>query len=89
VTQSIYKYPISAQMDLTIQMPVDARVVHVGRDHSQQPCLWVLLTPGPATQSRKFGIYGTGGQVPDHWEYVGTYADLPYVWHVFEEKIGG
>lgn len=85
--QTVYKYPISMTADVRVMMPEGAKVVAVDVDGNGEPCVWALVNPdAPATVERKFGVYGTGGRVPDFCEYVGTFFALPYVWHVFEEK---
>jgi hypothetical protein len=85
--QTVYKYPISMQADVRVMMPEDATVIAVGIDGTGSPCVWALVDPdAPATVERKFGVYGTGGRIPDFWEFRGTFFTLPYVWHVFEEK---
>ena len=85
--KTVYKYQISMTADVRVMMPEGATVVAVNLDHSREPCVWAVVDPSaPATVERKFGVYGTGGQVPDFWEYVGTFFALPWVWHVFEEK---
>lgn len=88
MTQAIHKFPISMTSDRRIMMPYGAKVTAVGLDGSGEPCVWALVDPNAVpTIERKFGIYGTGGQVPDFCEFVGTFFTLPYVWHVFEEKM--
>jgi hypothetical protein len=89
VTQTVYKYPISFQEDRRVGMPEGAVVVAVGLDGNGEPCVWALVDPDKPVVApmRKFGIYGTGGRVPDFWEYRGTFFQLPFVWHVFEEKL--
>lgn len=84
--QTIHKFPISMTEDVRVLMPEGATVTAVGLDGKGTPCVWALVDPAkPAGQMRKFGVYGTGGQVPDFWEFRGTFFTLPFVWHVFEE----
>lgn len=85
--KSVYKYQIDMTSDVRVKMPEGATVVAVGLDGHREPCVWALVDPdAPAIVERKFGVYGTGGRVPDFCEYVGTFFTLPFVWHVFEEK---
>lgn len=86
MTQTVHKYPIAMNSDLMVMMPEGAVVTAVGMDGTSTPCVWALVDPGkPAGQARKFGVFGTGGQVPEFWEFRGTFFTLPFVWHVFEE----
>jgi hypothetical protein len=86
--KTVYKYQLSFREDVTLLMPKSAVIVAVGCDGIGQPCVWaeVDFNRLHETQQRKFGVYGTGGHVPDFWEYRGTFFAMPYVWHVFEEK---
>lgn len=36
--------------------------------------------------TRKVRVYGTGHQVPDGREWVGTALDGEYVWHLYEDE---
>jgi hypothetical protein len=88
MVQTVYKYPLSMNCDERVKMPEGARIVQVGFDGDRTPCVWALVDPRKLpTVERHFGVYGTGGHVPDYWEYVGTFFDLPFVWHIFEEKL--
>lgn len=87
--QTVFKFPLSYRQDVRLSLPEEARVVQVGLDGAGDPCLWVLLDPALPTDGGpdlSYGIYGTGGQVPDHKEYVGTFFSLPFVWHIFRDK---
>ncbi len=88
-SQTIYKYPISLSSDVRVKIPLAALIVQVGLDGEGVPCVWALCNPDEIIkQERQFGIYGTGGRVPLFWTYVGTFHDLPAVWHVFENTRG-
>ena len=51
-----------------------------------EPFLWALVDPDAPTVARHFVIVGTGTPFnhPDYKEYVATFQDGPFVWHVFE-----
>jgi hypothetical protein len=84
--QTVFKYPISMTSDVRLNMPEDAKIVQVGLDNTETPCVWALVDPDAMpTVKRKFGIYGTGGRVPDNCAFVDTFFQMPFVWHVFEE----
>ena len=73
--------------ETTIQMPVGTRILHVGLDRNELPCLWAW-TPlhGGPVEDRTFDIFGTGHDVPMVHHYHGTIHDGYYVWHVFEHN---
>jgi hypothetical protein len=87
--QAVFKYCISFTGPVALQLPVGARVVHVGRDALNVPCIWALidLCHNVLSPPREFSILGTGATVSDSKEYIGTFFDMPFVWHVFADPI--
>jgi hypothetical protein len=84
--QSVYKYPISATAETRMLMPESAAVVAVGLDMNGDPCVWVLVDPElPKIEERVFSIRSTGSRVPATSKFCGTFFEMPFVWHVFEE----
>ena len=47
------------------------------------PTAWFLVDP-TKLQSRVFAIIGTGHEVPNNSQYLATWQDSPFVWHLFE-----
>lgn len=85
--QTVWKAVIKHTEDARIKLPLGAKLVHVGLDSNEDPCVWYQCDPQQVIkEERQFGIYGTGGMVPDCWEYVGTFMEETFVWHVFENK---
>ena len=86
--QVVYKYPISISDAVTLKLPRGARIVHLGMDANNVPCVWALVDryAGVSTP-REFCISGTGAVVSDNKEYIGTFFDMPFVWHVFADKL--
>jgi hypothetical protein len=86
----IWKYPIDiSQAPLAISMPFGARILTLQVQHGV-PCLWALVNPTATKVARPFVVVGTGHKTPRHaGEYVGTWQDGPYVWHLFEEASRG
>lgn len=88
MTQVVYKFPIAFEYDVRVMMPEEALVTAVNVDANNIPCVWALVDPDkPRIVERKFSVHPTGGRVPDFWEHRGTFFDMPFVWHVFEEKL--
>jgi pyruvate/2-oxoglutarate dehydrogenase complex dihydrolipoamide dehydrogenase (E3) component len=82
----VYKYPLTlAGEPQGVQMPVDARVVHV-HEQNDRPVLWALVSPDSPAVTRVFEVIATGGRVPNG-NYLGTVHISWTVWHVFE--LGG
>jgi hypothetical protein len=36
-------------------------------------------------EEMRLQVFGTGHEIPDDWEHVGTVQDGEFVWHIFEE----
>jgi hypothetical protein len=93
--KSVYKYTLPViDAQTVLFMLRGARIVHVdsqGIDHGSVQ-IWAIVDPSLApddTEARAFSVYGTGHDVPDESDYVGTAlaANGALVWHVFEESL--
>ncbi len=86
-SKSIWKFTLEITDHQIIQMPKDAELLHVGLDPQGTPCLWALVTPTNETQGRSIIIHGTGHPVlcvvTKHDNYIGTFVQGRFVWHVF------
>ena len=81
----VYKYEIRGD-ERPIQMPADATIVHVAEQDSRL-MLWaehILPDENTSVAVRKFSVFGTGHQIPFGAEYVGTFFNGPFVFHVYE-----
>lgn len=81
----IYKYPIHENIE--IELPADAQILSAQLQYGE-PVLWILLDPStPKTKRHIIGV-GTGHQVPDNSNYIGTFQlnDGDFVIHLFEIK---
>ncbi len=83
----VHKYLLPVQDEVKLEMPIGARVLHVGVQDNEQLCLWALVNPKGETKTRSFRIAGTGHEVagasPTH---LGTALmhNGTFVLHVFE-----
>jgi hypothetical protein len=81
--KTIYKYPLNSQ-DCTLQLPKGAKLLTV-QLQNQIENLWALVDPHTSElEERHICIVGTGWEVEDNMEYITTYMDGYFVWHVFE-----
>jgi hypothetical protein len=83
--RSIFKYQLHVG-GVTHQIPAASSVRYLGRDPSGEPCAWVELDPDNTTDrvTKEFTVFGTGHLIPDDaGEYVGTFVESPFVWHVY------
>lgn len=84
--QTVYKYYLSFHGPVDLPLPVGARIVRVGLDDTNAPCVWVLVNPNNVFSTlHRLNIYGTGRLISDSKEYIGTFFNMPFVWHVFAD----
>lgn len=78
------------QVENVIEMPKGAEILTVqtqamANRYTFDPYIWAKVDPRNETEIRKFEVIGTGHQFDDTGkEYIGTYFDGPFVWHLFE-----
>ena len=81
--KTIYKYPLTSR-DCTLTLPAGAEILTV-KLQNDIPTLWAIVdTDEDLNFSRHICIVGTGWGLGDNMEYITTYLDGPFVWHVFE-----
>ena len=91
MSKSIYKYSVAIDgTDHYIDLPPESAVVHVDVQTAPyaQVTFWAEVSlPADTDVTRVFRVFGTGYEIPDDYEYVGTtLGDRPLVWHLFERK---
>lgn len=83
--KTVWKFPIGNQ----VVMPKGAQIVHVAeQDGTVGPVvtMWALVDPEAPAETRRFAELGTGHEIPDEHEHVGTWQSGPFVWHLFEHR---
>lgn len=92
----IYKYNVEVGPFVKIELPLEARVLHVAAPNPRVVNFWALIDPERESEERQFFVVGTGmalpgpeasGPIPGReLEYVGTAvaAEGQLVWHLFE-----
>lgn len=82
----IFKYPLELTGLQQIEMPADARILHVGMQRDI-PTLWALVEPNAQETTRGFHIVGTGHEASPSWTHLGTCltSDHQFAWHIFED----
>ena len=88
--KTVYEYPLTSAPITTLQLPYDAKPLHVdvqlGDPRIQ---MWVETDSNPvSTVPRNFAIVPTGGEVPSHQpaSFIGTVVnnELGLVFHIYE-----
>ena len=88
MSRAIWKYPLTGDTRVALEMPIGARVLAV-QMQGHLPCLWALVDTSADVQRRTFRIFGTGHRFdlsPDA-PHIGTFQDGPFVWHLFEATL--
>ena len=84
---TIWKFPFAICKLIEIEMPQDARILHV---ECQQvtPCIWALVDPDAPKVARRFRLLGTGHHAirEDLGCHLGTFQQGPFVWHIFDAE---
>ena len=84
--KTVRTYEIPEQTRFVVGLTAGAEVLCVQTQHDK-PHLWVRMSTGHPTESRRFIVAGTGRELPpDAGRYVGTFqlAGRDLVYHVFE-----
>ncbi len=78
----IWKYRVDVG---AIMMPKGAKILTV-QMQNDTPYMWAIVDVDAELEERVFEIHGTGHNIRniDEYEYIGTYIDNPFVWHLFE-----
>lgn len=85
----IWKFDARIRPTFELEMPKDARILHVALQHDPQaPQLWALVDVNAEKVVRRFAYWGTGHVIPDNLNlvYVGTVLidRNTLVFHLFE-----
>ena len=79
------------QDEFELELPVMAEIVKVAvqkknSGDDRKFCMWVLLDTEDEIDTRKIYVVGTGHPAPEDAEYVETFFDDHFVWHLFQEQ---
>lgn len=85
--KTIYKYNLHTS-DQVITLPRPGKVVHLDYDGRGGVDLWVEVDTSTHHMYKRFRTFGTGHEIPDKSEYVGTIREpdplSDLIWHVYE-----
>lgn len=80
--KTIFKYELNVH-DVILKLPLGAEILNVQLQNGK-PVLWALVNPENELVDRSICIVGTGWDVKGNMQYINTYMDGYFVWHVFE-----
>lgn len=90
MSQTIYKYPISPTLNVTIDLPVGAEILTV-QTIDNSPYIWALVDPNAEIETRFFEVFATGEEILSDMgttrRYIGTFQiqyAITLMFHLFE-----
>jgi len=86
MTKRIYKYPFGILDRCMVDLPENHEIIHIGLDPNHQPCIWAKVDPVEIDVSTEICVIGTGHDVDDGMEHIGSFVDGQFVWHVFKKS---
>ncbi len=92
--RTIWKFPFDLQNKFTLDLPRGATILDVqpvppprtpipGRDYDPL-CIWAIVDRQQPLVKRAFLLMGTGHDFEPKGDYVGTFQENGFVWHVFD-----
>ena len=81
--KTIYKYPFSIDDSFSIDIPETSKILRIALDPTNIPCVWVALDTSDKVVTKKFIIKGTGHNITKVGEYITSFNQGCFVWHVF------
>lgn len=86
--KTIWKYTLEITAQQTIRIPEGAKILCV-QTQFNKPFIWADVDPDFTKAERIFLITPTGGPVPSHSEYIGTFQidGGQLVFHLYEAQI--
>jgi hypothetical protein len=86
--KAILKYYINGSSE-KIKIPKDFKVLAL-QHQALNICFWALVEKTNTIETYLFETVGTGWERQDNFEgmeYVGTFQDESFVWHIFYRKL--
>jgi hypothetical protein len=83
--KTIYKYPIDMGGTI-VSLPEGHQIVKVDVQRESGPCFWAIVDTDKPMKEHAFIVLGTGHMFLKEMEYIGTWQEPPFVWHLFEIK---
>lgn len=85
--KTVWKFPLQVTKLTVVEAPADAPVRLAALDPaSGAPAVWLEVDTEAPRVERRFRIHGTGHEVDEDEQHVGSMADRSFVWHVYERR---
>jgi len=93
--RTIWKYPVSADKQFSLDIPKGAQFLDV-QTQGETPVMWFRVESENPPESWHFAVVGTGQPTPDDaegddWWHLGTFQMFggAMVWHLFQRNDWG
>lgn len=74
-------------MRFELHLPAAAKAVLAGPDAQGVFCIWFELEPSADRYFRQFITKGTGQAIESDLKHVISYAQDPFIWHLYEAPL--
>lgn len=83
----VYKFEVNERKPFTAELTEVRRFLKVGLQQGT-PVMWYEIYPDTKIEKCTFMIFATGCDIPDGYEYKGTYLSegQSFVWHLYERN---
>ena len=87
--KTIWRFPMTTGEN-KLSLPRDAKFLSIGIAVDKSVSAYFLVAPGVGPEARLFWLFGTGWEVPEGLDYLGTVTQHQgyFVWHLFEAVRG-
>lgn len=83
--KTIYKYQFPIEDNFEIEFPDGYEIIYVGLQNNI-PTLWAIVPlQTEMTVTHRFSVRGTGHPFETEGDYIATFFQEPYVWHLFKQ----
>lgn len=80
--KQIWKYPAVDR----VEMLALSEIVHIGFQGGAL-YMWAEVDPNQQTVVRRFGVFGTGQELPENARHLHTWFEGPLVLHLYEVTV--
>lgn len=84
MARTVWKFPIKPEFTLSLAPTAVVRLVDAQGDVAT---MWIETDPDAGVmEERWFRVFGTGHEISDHWSWVASWQQPPFVWHLYEYR---
>ena len=80
---TIHRYTIRIADEQSVEMPEGAQIIHAGEAPNGDLSVWAKVDTTKPLEWRRLAMRGTGHPLPEDAEWVATFRNGHFMWHVF------